>query len=179
MIIVKKIYTVSLDDDIPLSDKVLNEIKMLCFLIYDEFKIVYFGGDKEILCDEEGLIYNELLEAYSDHEFHYRFKYNDYSSGKYEPFMIDDTSFGFTVNSESITVEEVSKMIDHYKKILDIDYKFTLSSYEYLDNSKKDRLITLKKILSDINSKKQKEDVKDKYIKILKPLVSSVTSALR
>ncbi len=175
----KRIYTVSLDDEVPLSEKVLNEIKLLCFLIYDDIINLECDGPISILA-KDGIIYNELLESYQNREFHYRFLHDDYKAGKYEPFMISTTSFGFTINDDALSQDELNEIIEHCKKMLDIDYGFTINSYKYMEDEKhKNRLITLKKILLDMESKNQKENSRDKYTKVLKPLVSSIAGVLR
>ena len=172
----KKIYTISLDDEIPLSDELLNEIKMLCFLVYDSIKILEYDEIEPIL-NYDGIIYNELLESYSNGCFHYRFTYDNYESGKYEPFMIDNKSFGFTVNDSKLDDEELVKILDENKKMLNMKYNFKVNAYVYKDDKKhKNRLITLKRILMD---KLNKENRKDKHIRSLKPIASALATFVR
>lgn len=174
----EKIYTISLDDDVPLSEKVLNEIKVLCYLVYDSIKNLEYDNVTPILCNKD-VIYNELHDSYTDGNYNYHFTYNDFESGKYEPFMIDNTSFGFTINDEMLTDDKLIEIINDCKKILRINYHFKIYKYKYEDDKKhKNRLIAIKKILLDKNiiSNSNKED---KYKKVLKPLASSLAMILR
>ena len=175
----KTIYTIALDDDIPLSEEILNKLKMVYFLVYDTIRILEYGNEQPILC-KDGIIYNELLESRSGYSFNYHFKYDDYNSGKYDPFMIDKTSFGFTINGDMLTEEKVRSIIEECKNMIGINYQFRLASYSYeVDKNNKNRLLTLKKVLSDRNDKKQSENDKGKYIRVLKPLMRVSSMILR
>ena len=174
----EKIYTISLDGDIPLSDNLLNEIKLLCFLVYDSIKNLEYDNIDPILCND-GVIYNELIDSRVGNQYDYHFTYNDFESGKYEPFMIDNTSFGFTINGDMLTDDKLLEIIGDCKKILRINYNFKVYKYKYDDDKKhKNRLIALKKILLDKNIYNE-DNKKDKYKKVLKPLASSLAIILR
>ena len=151
----KNIYMISLDDDVPLSQSIRDEMRLLCYLVYDEIRRLDYENVSPILCND-GIDYNELLESYNNGEFHYRFMYNDIESGKHEPFMINDTSFGFTINNDSISEDEIWHIIENYKKMIKFTYNLKLKKYSYEDDKKhKNRLITLKKIISEKSNKKE------------------------
>ena len=102
----KTIYTISVDEDVPQSIDLIEHMKVLCYFIYDELRNMKYDSHESIICTDN-LIPNQLLESYVDNKYYYRFKYNDYSKGIYDPFMITDLSFGFTVNSDMINSVEL------------------------------------------------------------------------
>lgn len=143
----RTVYVFSLTDSVSQSMELLNKIKALAYLMYDEIKT--FDIDNNILC-HDNIIYNELLESNHDKKYYYRFKYDNYESGKYEPFMIDDISFGFTVNSDKISYNEIMAIFNHIKMITMFEYDVSVSSYDYMEDRKNiNRLNVLKNIISN------------------------------
>lgn len=165
----KKIYIVSVDDDVPLSVVELNKIKLTCDYLYDEIIGLGYDKFKHILCTD-GVVPNRLLENVNDGSF--RFQYNDITSGKYDPFMIDDTSFGFTVNDGVVTDEEVEELLRSASFSAGFRRKFNISSVTYEDDHdrhNKNRLHALKKVLLDREHQKRK---KAKYTRVkINPLL--------
>lgn len=163
----KRIYMVSLDDEVPLSKKVEDKIKILCYYVYDEIRgLEYDTYDKILYTD---IRYNELLEKKDNqNNYSYRFEYENFTDGKFEPFMISNTSFGFTVNDDLLSKDELSLIIERCKNIARIYYNFKIESITYEDDPKnKNRLVALKKVLlsNEENNKKKAEQKEDKYIK--------------
>ena len=167
----KRIYVVSIDDEVPLSDKLADGIKVLAFLLYDEIR-GYEYEDCQILCHDD-IIYNELLEKKeNDNKYIHRFTHNDVESGMYEPFMINDRSFAFTVIDGTISDAEIKGIIDRLRLFSKVNCSLNIHSVTYEDDKKKNRLLAIKKILLD-SEKKNKKEGKVK-IKSLLPVIGLI-----
>ena len=161
----KKIYIVSLEDDVPLSEAVIDKVKVMAYLVYDEIRGLEYGSYSKIL-DTDNILYNELLERKVGNEYVHRFMYNDSEIGKYEPFMIDNASFGFTVIDGKLNENELKMIIDRSKFVAGINSRFNIDSITYEDDKKnKNRLVALKKIIQKKNDVK-KNDTKKVKVKI-------------
>lgn len=166
----KTIYVVTLDDEIPLSSRLIDDIKLLCFLVYDEIMGIEYDNGNKILC-HDGIIYNELLEREDNGIYTHRFRYNDILSGKYEPFMINDTSFAFTVYDGMLSNDDIINIISKVRIYTKIRCNFKVSSVTYKEDSKnKNRMLAIKKLLESNHN--DKEDKKNKVkIKSILPMI--------
>ena len=170
----KKIYVISLDDEIPLSTKIEDEIKVLCYLVYDEIQGYEYGDNRKILC-HDGIIYNELFERNTGNDYVHWFKYNNVESGTYEPFMINSRSFAFTINEGTISDEEINNIIHNVRRFAKIDYNFNISSVTYEEDKKKNRLLAIKKILLDSQKKDEKKEDNNKVkVKSILPVIGLI-----
>ena len=167
----KKIYVVSLDDEIPLSPKIEDEMKVLCYLVYDEIQGYEYSDNSKILCHDD-VFYNELLEKNVDGEYIHRFRYDDIESGMYEPFMINGRSFAFTVNDGAIDEAEINNIIHNVRYFAHVGYNVNISSVTYEDDKKKNRLLAIKKIILDSQKEKnKKEDGVKIKVKSILPII--------
>lgn len=146
----RKIYTITLEDDIPPSIVDLGKIKAIAYLLYCEISNI----DKPILCANEStkdrLIKNELKEKIIGNKYKYSFisdKDND-NNYKYEPFMIKNNSFGFTVFDNSITDSEIAILLDNVFKLLGYKYNYQIDYTYYDENKKNDRYQIIHSIIS-------------------------------
>ena len=166
----KELYVISLDDDIPLQSNIANDIRQIAYFLYDELD----RYDRHILCidDDNSLIRNELYEVYlnsNDTQCTYKFT-SDKSSidyRHYEPFMIDDRSFGFTIYEGSLTTDEIVSSLNTVLFFLHLNkekYQFNISSIKY--NTFDERM----KIIADIAQTNLKNNVK-KRKKTFKPIL--------
>ncbi len=170
----KKIYVVSLDDEVPLSDKMKDEIKVLAYLVYDEIQGYEYADNCQILCHDD-IIYNELLEKEVNGEYVHRFKYDNVESGMYEPFMIGDRSFAFTVNDGTLDGNEIISIIYKVRMFSKITSNIEINSVIYEDDKKKNRLMAIKKILLDNEKKNNKKEDKPKTkVKSILPVIGLI-----
>lgn len=137
----REIYVISLDDEIPLTDNVGSNIREIAYLLFDEFN----KYDREILSlDNDYLINNELYESYSSTSDKYIYRFTSDKSSidyrMYEPFIIDDTSFGFTTYKDSTTEEEVRYILSSVSNTLNFNYNFNISKKIYNNNNINNRL---------------------------------------
>ena len=166
----KEIYVISLDDDVPLPSTTYSDIRQVAYLLYDELD----RYDKHILCidDDDTLIRNDLYEIYSTISNTYTYRFDSDKSNinykKYEPFIINDRSFGFTVYENSVTKEEIYLMLNRAISFLKINsnYKFNISSIKY--SNPDDRFKAIDSLI--------KKDYKNDRSKVLKKQIKPIFS---
>lgn len=141
----KRIYTVTLeDDDIPLSHNISSDIREIAYWLYEDLG----KFDEQILCididqdrSKEGLIRNELYDVPSKEGYIYKFDSDlkDIDDRLYEPFILGEKTFGFTVYDNTISSSELSIILDSILKLVKMDYKYTIDSIVYDDKNIKNR----------------------------------------
>lgn len=155
----KKIYTFSVEDDISKSMDLQNQVKVFCYFMYDELSNLECEKNKNILL-HDNIIFNELLENFYNNKYYYHFKYEN-SSGTYEPFMVNNITFGFTVDSDNVTDSEIVSVLCKVKQMIKFPCPLHMNGITYMDDKNgKNRLIALKKIILDekiFANKKAKE----------------------
>ena len=151
----KKIYTITLDDDIPLSESISSDIKQIAYFLFEEID----KYDRQILVvdDNRNLIRNELLESYNNGRYNFRFEseHTNIDNYRYEPFLINDRSFGFTVYDGSITEEEILSLLNNVLIFFGLNYKFNIDSIYYDDEFVNGRLTAYNYIMKDSTEVKQ------------------------
>ena len=171
----KKIYTITLDDDVPLSGNIGSDIREIAFWIYEELSkfsepILCMDDDRDI--SNSGLIKNELYDISFEGKYIYKFTSDMKNVDKrmYEPFVLNDTSFGFTVYDGSISDTEVAIILENILKLLKFNYKFNIDSIVYNDSKKANRLLAINEIM---NKKEMIQASSKKRVKVrLKPILS-------
>ena len=129
----KRIYTFALDDEIPLSDDVKSNIKLIAYLLYEELHDLDYGSNMPILVYNNELLFNDLYEKKNDYGYVYRFKSEcfEYDKRMFNPMMINDYTFGITVNDGALNDEKILMLLNKVMKILRIKYNFILDSEVY------------------------------------------------
>ena len=166
----KEMYAISLDDDIPLEKQDINNVKIICYLLFDEIKdlnpdvVIY----DELYIDRAGnkaeIAENELLDDYyEDGNCYYHFlseeDNNDYR--KYNPFIINDNVFGFTVNDGIVNDKIICQIINDIQKLLKTNYHFSLKSYYYHTNDERYNII------EDIRKNQNETNLKKKMLSLM------------
>lgn len=172
----KKIYTITLDDEIPLSDNIISDVKEIAYCLFEEID----KYDRPILVIDDkknNLIKNELLESFNGTKYNYRFQSENSKIEKYlyEPFLINDKSFGFTVYDGSITDEEVLSFLNTIQTMLNFNYKFNIDSVYYDDEIINGRLSAYNFLMygsPDVNKNNQSTNIKKKTKLLAKPVLS-------
>lgn len=129
----KKIYTITLDDEIPLSESISSDIKEIAYFLFEE--IAKYDRQILVVDDDRNLIRNELLESYHNGRYIFRFdsEHTNIENYRYEPFLINDRSFGFTVYNGSIEEEEVLSLLNNVLLFFGFNYKFNIDCLYYDD----------------------------------------------
>ena len=134
------LYDISLADRSKLTIDVLDKIKLLAYLVYDALVEYEYDCGRNILY-KDNIILNELSDDYRNHITKYEFVHTDYNRGIYEPFMISETSFGFTIYNNSITKEEIKRIINEEQKNIGFDVALNINYFVLRNN--RDRLETI------------------------------------
>lgn len=154
----KKIYTIKIDDELPLTYEIKNNIKVICYLLYDSIKDIEEELNQKILydgvcIDKKGkttkVIPNELLDNYNGKEYNYKFisEVDKLDYRLYEPFIISDKSFGITVYDNMINDASIALLIDGAQKLAKTNYKYEINVYYYEEDE--ERLKTISTITHD------------------------------
>lgn len=171
----KRIYTITLDDDdIPLSHNIGSDIREIAYWIYEELS----KFDEQILCididqdkSKDGLLKNELYDIPSKEGYIYKFDSDlkDIDNRIFEPFVLDDKTFGFTIYDGRLTDGEISIILDGILKLLKMNYKYTIDSVVYDDKSMKNRFNAIDKLMNkkDVNNSKKRVKVPAKMLATL------------
>ena len=173
----KKIYSFTLDDEVPLSDGVESNIKAVAFWLFDSLanldrQIVCFDDDKEI--NDQGLIKNDLYDIKINNRYVYTFasEGSNIDNRMYEPFVLNNKSFAFTVNENSIDDGEIAIMLENVLRFLKLNYKFNIDSITYDESNIKNRYEAIDKLF-----KIKREEPKAKkrvklQVKTIMPILS-------
>lgn len=136
----KKIYTFTLEDDEYPSDIVVNNIRIIARLLYEEIKVQDYESDNPILIQSNMIQENYLSLISKDVYCQYKFE----SEGSrleyymFEPFMISERTFGITVNDGTIDEEQLLGLLDKVKKLIKCDYNFKINSFIYTGKNRID-----------------------------------------
>ena len=157
----KKIYTITLDDDIPLSESISSDIKEIAYFLFEE--IAKYDRQILVVDDDRNLIRNELLESYHNGRYNFRFdsEHTDIDNYRYEPFLINDRSFGFTVYDGSIDEEEIQSLLNNVLIFFRLNYKFNIDCLYYDDEFINNRQSAYNFVTFG-NRERKKEDIKVK-----------------
>lgn len=126
------IYEVSLDCKERINREFLDKVKLLAYLAYGEI-LDYEGELERNILYKENIVFNELYDGFRDRINKYEFEHNNYDAGIYEPFMIDDTTFGFTIYEGSITDKDMMMLLIEVKKIIGMDCDIHMTKIDNLN----------------------------------------------
>lgn len=125
----KKIYTFTISQR---GEKVAGDIRTLAYMLYGEL-YNYYGDDTIPLNINKYIVCNNL---YDDG----RMDSDNYDDGfiNYEPFLLGDNSFGFTVLDEMISDEVIKELLDYVQTLLRFNYRIDIDSNTYVSNGRDD-----------------------------------------
>lgn len=152
------IYKISLNDNIVVTPEIRDKIKLMAYLTYGNL-VDYESEIGRNILFKDNIVFNELYDGFRERINRFEFEHIDYESGKYEPFMIGDTTFGFTVYDNSITEEELIILINEIRGIIQIDCNYDIEKIKVSDHN--ERMMT-------ISSFYQSSDFKEETSKKLK-----------
>lgn len=130
------IYRFYLRNDIEMSPIIRDKIKLMAYLIYSELIDYEKEINKDVLF-KNNIVFNELDVKNGQYEF----EHIDYETGNYEPFMIDDDGFGFTIYDGSISNEDLNIIIDEVKKMIQLNFEFDIYGVKVSDSDERKTVI--------------------------------------
>lgn len=145
----KKIYTFTLDDEVP-SKELYNDVKVIAHLFYEELKNEEY--DTKILVTTDKHKCNILYETKIMNIYQYKFLSEMENDNKalYEPFLINSIGFGITIYDNSIPEPLFNYLFQNVLKTMRKSYNFNIQSITY-DASYKEELAIRKKIIKEHN----------------------------
>lgn len=145
------IYNISIDKDLVINPEIRDKIKLLAYLVYSELLDYEEENNKSVLY-KDNIVFNELYDGFRDRINKYEFEHEDYYTGYYEPFMINDNSFGFTIYENVISDKELMLLINDVKNIIQLDCSIYLE--KIVVNNSKERSSIINGFYSKNNGRK-------------------------
>ena len=150
----KKIYTFTLDGDDYPSDRFRYNLRLFAYWMYD--KLYNYYGDGFIpLNINKNIVYNGIHEE-KNGEYYLDSDLFDNGRINYEPFLIDNCSFGLTVIDESIDENVLRVLIKETLSELSISYNVSFDVVSYCAKDKNDesqRKKAINLIYNNLNNK--------------------------
>lgn len=126
----KKIYTFTLENDEEPSEKFINDLKLVAYMLYMEVYNYYSDDYIPVVLNDKinGNVLNNC-NGFSN----YTFAHEEIIDGGvyYEPFIIGVNSFGFTVVDEMIDQSIINELIQYVLRMLKLNYKVTINYFSY------------------------------------------------
>lgn len=141
----KKIYTVTLDNDEYPSGVFSDNLRIIAHFVYHY--IYNYDDERHIpLNINKNITYNNLYERNMDGGYY--LDSDEYDDGviNYEPFIVGNNSFGLTVDDDRITEDVLNKIVLSVMVLLGISYKVVINSVEYYSKDKEDERFRKKAI---------------------------------
>ena len=128
-IIMKTIYTFSLESDDYPSDSFDNKLRLIAHLLYD-YLYNYTDENDTPLVINDNIEYNRINETSC---FQYKLDSDLYDDGciYYEPFLVEAKTFCLTVFDNKINFSEIQNMVQYVIELLGLNYKVTINSVSY------------------------------------------------
>lgn len=136
----KKIYTFTLDDEVP-SDELFNDVKVIAHLLYEELKNEEY--DTKILVSIDKHKENVLYETKVMNDYQYKFlsEIENDSKALYEPFLINHIGFGITIYDGSISEPLLNYLFKNVLKTIRKPYNFSILSITHNASPKEELMI--------------------------------------
>lgn len=136
----KKIYTFTLDDEVP-SDELFNDVKVIAHLLYEELKNEEY--DTKILVSIDKHKENVLYETKVMNDYQYKFlsEIENDSKALYEPFLINHIGFGITIYDGSISEPLLNYLFKNVLKTIRKPYNFSIFSITHNASPKEELMI--------------------------------------
>ena len=164
----KKIYAFTLDSDDYPSDRFRYNLRLIAFLLYD---LIYNYNDLGFtpLILNKSIRFNNIYNGYGGNR--YRLEYDEYNLKyvNYEPFIIGNKSFGFTVNDEYIDLNTICDLMKEVLLLINVYYKYKVDTINYdsknlEDESNRKRAINqLYNIIENVNNRENNLVKKRKF----------------
>lgn len=156
----KKIYTFTLEGDDYPSSKYIENLRLVAHFLYHE--ILNYGNYISPLNLNKNIRYNELNEGINHLGIKYYFDSDECQDNfiNYEPFIVGENSFGFTVNDDMINEDTISVLLQYVLSILGLNYEVRINSlcYDSRDNDdERYRSKAVKEILKRLGYKASKK----------------------
>ena len=156
----KKIYAFTLEGDDYPSSKFDSNLRLFAHMLY-EAVYNYDDVDNNPLNINCNIIYNNIHYMYGGSNYCFDSDINKTANKfvNYEPFIIGNKSFGFTVNDEYIDLNTICDLMKEVLLLINVDYKYKVDTINYdsknlEDESNRKRAINqLYNIIEKVNNR--------------------------
>ena len=161
----KKIYAFAFDEEDYLSDKWRNNIRLVAFLLYDSV-YNYDEEDRIPLNLNKNIVFNRIHE-FSEHNYYLDSDCYDDGFINYEPFLINNRCFAFTVDDNLISEKDIRSLLNSVLYIVGISSSVRICSEVYSSKNKDDERNRWKAISAICNRTGYKYNKKTYLVKRL------------
>ena len=156
----KRIYAFTLKTDEEYTKEVNSNLKLIAYMLYETIRNFWDGG-RSPLSMSKNVKYNMLLDK--DDEYQYRFYSDVHDVGKtyYEPFLLSDYTFCFTVYDDVIDEDLIRYLLKNVLGLTRTDYEFDITSIDYFSEHEDDeryREKAIKEICNTLDIEYEKEN---------------------
>lgn len=133
----KKIYTFSVEGDDPYSGLFRSNLRLLAYMLYES---IYLFNDEYTnpLNISKNIVYNHIHEDDRDMGYYFDSDIHNMKMIDYEPFIIGNNVFGFTVNDELISEEEIKELVNYVLRLTKLSYIIDIHSFGYISSNSED-----------------------------------------
>ena len=150
------IYNISINKDLVNNPEIRDKIKLLAYLVYSEILDYEEESNKRVLY-KENIVFNELYDGFRDRINKFEFEHEDYYTGYYEPFMIDDNTFGFTIYDNAISDKELLLLVNEVKNIIQLDCDINLEKIVVANSKERSNIINSFYYKNNVKKKERKK----------------------
>ena len=146
----KRIYAFTLDNDDYPSKKFGFDLRLLAYLLYDS--VYNYDGDNFIaLVINKNIMPNKIHDGQYPNEYYFDFDDYDEKNYNYEPFLLGNSSFAFTIEDTMMSEETLCSLFDYVLRLTGLSYKYKVNSNYYFSRNKDDEKYRKKTIDSLID----------------------------
>lgn len=128
----KKIYTFTVEGEDQSSDVFRSNLRLLAYLLYESL-YKYDEEPYRPLIINKNIVYNGIHdENIFDRGYYFDSDIHNMKMIDYEPFIIGNNVFGFTVNDELISEEEIKELVDYVLRLTKLSYRISVNSFGYI-----------------------------------------------
>lgn len=134
----KRIYAFTLKTDGPTYDeKFSGDLRLIAYMLYET---IYGSrdGDLNFLNVNKNIRYNMLNEKYDGYSYRFNSDLDDDGITYYEPFIVGEDTFCFTVFDDLINEEAIRYFLKNALSLVRLDYEIDIISVSYYSRNKDD-----------------------------------------
>lgn len=152
----KKIYAFTLEGDDYPSSKFDSNLRLFAHMLY-EAVYNYDDVDNNPLNINCNIIYNNIHYMYGGSNYCFDSDINKTANKfvNYEPFIVGDKTFCFTIKEDLLSKEVIIELVDYINRLLKFNYVVTINEFDYIAKNKEDeryRHKAIKNIFQQLDS---------------------------
>lgn len=131
----KKIYSITLENDEYASKKFNSDLRLVAYLLYEAI-YNYYGDNIIALNINKNIVYNNINEC----DYYYYLDSDVYCNGyiNYEPFILGKNTFCLTIDDELMDEGTLKELLELEQRMAKLNYKVRINSEGYYSKNKDD-----------------------------------------